>query len=68
MLARGSSAVSAVVAVVSAVVASKQVLALHLALEAGDIAVAEILAQLLNLLQLKQVDSQHLDRSYHLQI
>ena len=47
-------------------VVPEEVLALHLPLEAGDVAVAEVLAQLLHLLQLQQVDSQHLDSSDHL--
>ena len=58
---------AAVVAVVSPVVAPEQVLALHLALQTGDVAVAEVLAQLLHLLQLEQVYSQHLDGFDHLQ-
>lgn len=57
---------AAVVAVVAAVIGAEEVLALHLALEAGDVAVAEVLAQLLHLLQLEQVYSQHLDGFDHL--
>ena len=34
-------------------------------LEAGDIAVAEVLAQVLHLLQLEEVDTKHLDRPDH---
>ncbi len=44
----------------------EEILALHLALETSDVSVAEILAELLHLLQLQQVDPQHLDRSDHL--
>jgi hypothetical protein len=44
----------------------EEILALHLALETGDVSVAEILAELLHLLQLQQVNPQHLDRSDHL--
>lgn len=50
-----------------AVVAAQQVLALHLALQARDVPVAEVLAQLLYLLQLQQMDTQHLYRLDHLQ-
>ena len=57
---------AAVVAVVAAIVGAEEVFALHLALEAGDVAVAEVLAQLLHLLQLEQVYSQHLDGFDHL--
>jgi len=38
---------------------------LHFPLEAGYVAVAEVLAQLLHLFQLQQVDSQNLDSSDH---
>ena len=34
-------------------------------LEAGDVTVAEILAQVLHLLQLEEVDTKHLDRPDH---
>lgn len=51
---------------VVAVLGPQEVLTLHLALEAGDVAVAEVLAQLLHLLQLQQVDAQHLDCLDHL--
>ena len=47
-------------------VIAKQVVAVHLSLEAGDVAVAEVLTQLIDLLQLKQVDPQHLDGLHHL--
>lgn len=39
---------------------------MHLGLEAGDVAVTEVLAELVHLLQLQQVDTQHLDRLHHL--
>ena len=45
----------------------EKVLALHLALEAGDVSVAEVLAELLHLLQLQQVDPQHLYGPDHLE-
>jgi len=61
---RGSAG-TAVVALVPAIVASQEIFALHLSLEASDIPVAEVFAQLLHLFQLKQVDPQHLDRSDH---
>ena len=38
----------------------EEVLALHLALETGDVSVAKIFAKLLDLLQLQQVYPQHL--------
>jgi hypothetical protein len=38
----------------------------HLGLEAGDVAVAEVLAELVDLLQLQKVDPQHLDGLHHL--
>lgn len=38
---------------------------MHFPLEAGYVAVAEVLAQLLHLFQLQQVDSQNLDSSDH---
>ena len=44
----------------------EKVLTLHLALEAGDVSVAEVLAELLNLLQLQQVNPEHLDPTDHL--
>jgi len=44
----------------------EEVFALHLPLEAGDVSVAEVLAELLHLLQLQQVDPQHLDGPDHL--
>lgn len=47
-------------------VIAKQVVAVHLGLEAGDVAVAEVLAELVNLLQLQKVDPQHLDGLHHL--
>ena len=47
-------------------VIAKQVVAVHLGLEAGDVAVAEVLAELVDLLQLQKVDSQHLDGLHHL--
>lgn len=39
---------------------------MHLGFEAGDVTVAEVLAQLIDLLQLQEVDTQHLDRLHHL--
>ena len=39
---------------------------MHLGFEAGDVAVAKVLAQLVDLLQLQEVDAQHLDRLHHL--
>ena len=67
---RGTVVVGAAgqVVVVKRVVRAQQVLALHFALEAGDVAVAEVFAQLLHLFQLEQVNSQHLNRFYHLQV
>lgn len=59
------SAWTAVIALIPAIVASQEIFALHLPLEACDIPVAEVLAQLLHLFQLKQVDPQHLDGSDH---
>ena len=60
------AAARAVVAVVAAVVAPEEVLALHLALEAGDVAVAKVLAEVLHLLQLQEVYPQDLNRLDHL--
>jgi hypothetical protein len=40
-----------VVVLITCVVRTKQVLTLHLALEAGDVSIAKIFAQLLNFLQ-----------------
>lgn len=42
---------------VVAVLSPQEVLALHLALQTGNVPVAEVLAQLLHLLQLQQVDA-----------
>jgi len=56
---------AALVTVISAVLTSEKVLTLHLALEAGDVSVAEVLAELLNLLQLQQVNPEHLDPTDH---
>ena len=53
---------AALVAVVAAALGPQQVLTLHLPLQAGDVAVAEVFAQLLHLLKLQQVDPQHLCR------
>lgn len=39
---------------------------MHLGFEAGDVTVAKVLAQLIDLLQLQEVDAQHLDRLHHL--
>lgn len=39
---------------------------MHLGFEAGDVTVAKVLAQLVDLLQLQEVDAQHLDRLHHL--
>lgn len=39
---------------------------MHLGFEAGDVAVAKVLAQLVDLLQLQKVDAQHLDCLHHL--
>lgn len=39
---------------------------MHLGFEACDVAVAKVLAQLVDLLQLQEVDAQHLDRLHHL--
>ena len=47
-----ASATRAVVTVVAAVVTPEEVLTLHLALEARDVAVAKVLAQVLHFLQL----------------
>lgn len=49
-------------------VATQQSLAVHLRLEAGDVAAAEVLTQVAHLLQLQQVDPQHLDGFHHLQV
>lgn len=53
---------------VMAVIAAQQILALHLALETGYVTVAEIFAELLHLLQLQKVNSQHLDGLDHLRL
>lgn len=39
---------------------------MHLGFEAGDVAVAKVFAQLVDLLQLQEVDAQHLDCLHHL--
>lgn len=67
---RGTVVVGAAgkVVVVEGVVGAQKILALHFTLEAGNVAVAEVFAQLLHLLQLKQVNSKHLNGFYHLQI
>lgn len=39
---------------------------MHLGFEAGDVAVAKVLAQFVDLLQLQEVDAQHLDCLHHL--
>lgn len=49
-------------------VATQQSLAVHLGLEAGDVAAAEVFAEVAHLLQLQQVDPQHLDGLHHLQV
>ena len=72
---------SSLVTVIATAFTPEQVLALHLALETinhwsgqinqdahletCDVSVAEVLAQLLHLLQLQQMDPQHLDGDYH---
>ena len=56
---------STVITVIPATLSPQQVLTLHLPFQAGDVAVAEVLAQLLHLLQLQQVDPQHLDGADH---
>ena len=56
---------AALVAVVAAALGPQQVLTLHLPLQAGDVAVAEVLAEVLHLLQLQQVDPEHLDGANH---
>lgn len=61
----GTVGVGQVVVVLERVVRPQQVLRLHLAAQAGDVARAKVLAQLLHLLQLEQVYSQHLQRLYH---
>ena len=43
----------------------QQVFTLHLSLQAGYVPVAEVFAQLLDLLQLQQVNPQHLDGADH---
>ena len=40
-----------IVVLIACIVRPKQILTLHLALEAGDVSVAKVLAQLLHLLQ-----------------
>lgn len=49
-------------------VSTQQSLAVHLGLEAGDVAAAEVFAQVAHLLQFQQVDPQHLDGLHHLQV
>jgi len=56
---------STVVALVTTTFRSQKVLTLHLALEASDVPVAEILAEVLHLLELKEVDAKHLDGPDH---
>lgn len=47
-------------------VSTQQSLTVHLGLEAGNVAAAEVFAQFVHLLQLQQVDAQHLDGLHHL--
>lgn len=47
-------------------ISTQQGLAVHLGLQAGDVAAAEVLTQVAHLLQLQQVDPQHLDGFHHL--
>lgn len=47
-------------------VSTQQSLTVHLGLQAGDVAAAEVFAQLVHLLQLQQVNPQHLDGFHHL--
>ena len=62
----GHAAATAVVAVVPAVVGPQQILTLHLPFEAGDVTVAKVFAQLLDLFQLQQVYPKDLNGLYHL--
>lgn len=48
-------------------VSAQQGLTVHLGLQAGDVAAAEVFAQLVHLLQLQQVNPQHLDGFHHLE-
>lgn len=48
------------------VIGTQQVLRLHLAFQTRNVPVTEVLTQLLHLLQLQQVDPQHLYGLYHL--
>lgn len=52
----------------SSQVIPQEVVAVHLRLEAGDVTVAEIFTELIDLLQLQQVDPQHLNGLHHLNI
>lgn len=52
----------------SSQVIPQEVVAVHLCLEAGDVTVAEIFTELIDLLQLQQVDPQHLNGLHHLNI
>ena len=63
----GSATSGAVVAVVATVVTPQEILALHLAFEARDVAVAKVLAQLLDLFKLQEVDAQDLQGFDHLE-
>lgn len=47
-------------------ISTQQRLAVHFCLEAGDVAAAEVLAQVTHLLQLQEVDTQDLNGFYHL--
>lgn len=42
-------------------------LAVHFRFQTGDVATAEVFAELVHLLQLEKVDPQHLDRFHHLE-
>ena len=53
------------VTVIPTTLTTQQVLTLHLPLQARDVPVAEVFAQLLHLLQLQQVDPEHLDGADH---
>lgn len=48
------------------VIASQKIFALHLPLQTADVSVAKVLAQLLDLLQLQKMYTQHLYRFDHL--
>ena len=54
-----------IITVITPALTPQQVLTLHLSFEAGDVPVAKVFAQLLDLLQLEQMNPQHLYRADH---